>query len=249
MSSREDWQRRLGPLYGGAVALVCSTPWRWPTEVGDDARAPGWIVALGVPVGLFAWATAALAHAAGIPAPLAAVIGLAMLSVGGAALVERGLVEQIDRWQGPAPSGRAATPAAMLALVFVTIVRAGSISVVAHGDWLLVFLATAVAGRWAAILLQALGDPIHHDDSRRSLVATPAPAWLTAAISAGVAVLVIFALGKAGVVALALAALAAFGLGLEAQRRDGGLSPPVVAVAAAVAELLVLLIATSVLRS
>jgi len=37
--SRDDWQRRLGPLYGGAVALVHSTPWRWPTEVGDDPRA------------------------------------------------------------------------------------------------------------------------------------------------------------------------------------------------------------------
>jgi cobalamin synthase len=176
------------------------------------------------------------------------VIGLAMLSIGGAALVERGMVERIDHWQGQARAGRAATAAAVLALVFVTIVRAGSIAVIAHGDWLLVFLATAVMGRWAAVLLQALGDPIQQEDSRRSLVGIPAPLWLTAAISGGVAVLVIIALGKAGIVALALAALAAFGLGLEAQRRDGGLSSPVVAFAAAVAELLVLLIATIVLR-
>jgi len=55
---------------------------------------------------------------------------------------------------------------------------------------------------------------------------------------------VIFALGKAGVLALALVAVAAFSLGLEAQRRDGGLSGPVVSTAAAVGELLVLLIAT-----
>ena len=48
MPSREDWQRRLGPLYGGAVALVHSTPWRWPLALGDgdEARSPGWIVAL-----------------------------------------------------------------------------------------------------------------------------------------------------------------------------------------------------------
>src|SRR5690242_10084694 len=38
VASRDDWQRRLGPLYGGAVALVQSTPWRWPAEVGDAPR-------------------------------------------------------------------------------------------------------------------------------------------------------------------------------------------------------------------
>lgn len=246
VSSREDWQRRLGPLYGGAVALVSSTPWRWPTEVGDEARSAGWVVALGVPIGLLAWAVAALAHAAGIPAPLAAVLGLAMLSVGGAALVERGLAERIDHWHGHVRADRASTAASVLALALVTVVRAGAIAFVAPDHWPLLFLSIAVVGRWAAVLLQALGDPIEQLDGRRSLVATPAPAWLTAAISAGVAALVIFALGKAGIVALALAALAAFGFGLEAQRRDGGLSAPVVAFTAAVAELLVLLIATIV---
>jgi hypothetical protein len=125
-------------------------------------------------------------------------------------------------------------------------VRAGSIAVVAPAHWMLLFLAIPVVGRWAAILLQALGDAIERLDGRRSLVATPAPAWLTAAISGGVVALVLLALGKAGVVAVALAALAAFGFGLEAQRRDGGLSAPVVAFTAAVAELLVLLIAAAV---
>jgi len=244
VSTREDWQRRLGPLYGGAVALVHSTPWRWPTEVGEDERSAGWVVALGVPIGLCAWAIAALAHAAGIPAPLAGILGLAMLSVGGAALIERGLVERIDHWHGQGRTDRVTTATSALALVLVAIVRAGAVASVDPGQWLLLFLATAVSGRWAAILLQSLGDPIHQLDNRRSLVATPAPAWLTAAISGGVAVLVILSLGKAGIVALALGALAAFGLGLEAQRRDGALSAPVVAFTAAVAELLVLLIAT-----
>ena len=245
VSTREDWQRRLGPLYGGAVALVHSTPWRWPTEVSDDdERSAGWVVALGVPIGLCAWAVAAQAHAVGIPAPLAAILGLAMLSVGGAALIERGLVERIDHWHGDARAGRAATTTSVLALVLVTVVRAVAVAFVAPGDWLLLFLATAVTGRWAAILLQSLGDPIPRLDSRRSLVATPAPLWLIAAISGGVILLVIFCLGKIGVVALALAALAAFGLGVEAQRRDAGLSAPVVGFTAAVGELGVLLVAT-----
>jgi hypothetical protein len=53
----------------------------------------------------------------------------------------------------------------------------------------------------------------------------------------------VLALGKAGILALALAAIAAFGLGLEAQRRDRGLSAAVVATVAAAGELAVLLIA------
>ncbi|MGN6104565.1 MAG: hypothetical protein ACTHU0_05650 [Kofleriaceae bacterium] len=249
MSSREDWQRRLGPLYGGAVALVHSTPWRWPTEVGDEARAPGWVVALGVPIGLVAWLIAALARAAGLPDAISGIFGLAMLSLASAALIERGVAERIDQWHG-APregsrlAGRIASPAAVLVLVFATLVRAFAIASIPHERWLWVFLATAVVGRWAAVLLQALGDPIQHDEAPRSLVATPSPAWLTAAISGGVAVLAVLALGKIGIVALALTAVAAFGLGLEAQRREGGLSAPVVAFAAAIGELLVLLVAT-----
>ena len=51
-------------------------------------------------------------------------------------------------------------------------------------------------------------------------------------------------LGKVGILAMVLAAGAAFALGLDAQRRDKGLSSPVVAMAAAIAELLLLLAAT-----
>jgi adenosylcobinamide-GDP ribazoletransferase len=243
MSSREDWQRRLGPLYGGAVALVSSTPWRWPTSVVDDVRSPGWVVALGLPIGVLAWLVAVLVHAAGLPPSIAALFGLAMLTVASAAIVERGLGERVDDWHG---SASGAPVVVTLVLVFVTLVRAAAISALPATHWLAVFVATALAGRWAAVFLQALGDPVipREGEGRRSLVATPAPAWLTAAISGGVAVVVIFALGKAGVLALALVAVAAFSLGLEAQRRDGGLSGPVVSTAAAVGELVVLLIAT-----
>jgi len=170
--------RRLGPLYPGAVALVHSTPWRWPESIGNEARSPAWVVALGVPIGVVAWLVAA------------AIVAL--------------------------------PPA----------------------HWLGAFVATAVAGRWAAIFLQALGDPIVDDDSPRSLVATPAPLWLVGAISAAVLAVGIVALGKVAIVAFALVAGIAFALGLDAQRRDRGLSAPVVATAAAAGELIVLLAAT-----
>ncbi len=241
MSSREDWQRRLGPLYGGAVALVHSTPWRWPTEVADEARNAGWIVALGAPCGLAAWVIARLMIGTGIPAPLAAILGLAMLSLASAALVERGVAECIDRWEGQT---RSPGVAAVLVLVFTTLLRVGAMLSIPPAQWLWLLLVTAVIGRWAAVFLQALGDPIAADESSRSLVATPAPAWLIAALSGGVLTLAVIALGKLGVVAMALVAVFVFGLGLASQRRHGGLTPAIVAVAAAIGELTVLLLAT-----
>jgi adenosylcobinamide-GDP ribazoletransferase len=239
VSTREDWMRRLGPLYGGAVALVHSTPWRWPLSIGNEARSPFWVVALGAPIGLVAWLAAALIKAAGMPVTVAAIVGLAVLSLASAALVERGVVERIDGAHSSAPS-----VASILTLVFTTAVRIAAILAVPSRAWLGVLIATALVGRWAAVFLQALGDPILDDDASRSLVATPPPAWLTAALSIGVAIVTIVALGKAGVVALALTAAVAFALGLDAQRRDRGLSSPVVATAAAVGELVVLLVAT-----
>jgi hypothetical protein len=231
--------RRLGPLYGGAVALVHSTPWRWPDAIGNEARSSFWVVAVGAPIGFAAWVAAALIKGAGMPAAVASLVGLAILSLASAALVERGVVERIDGRHSTAPS-----ITSILVLVFTTLIRAAAIWSIAPGMWLGVFVATVLVGRWAAVFLQALGDPILDDDSPRSLVATPTPAWLTAALSIGVATITVIALGKAGVVALAITAAVAFALGLDAQRRDRGLSSAVVATAAAVGELVVLLVAT-----
>jgi hypothetical protein len=172
-----------------------------------------------------------------------ALVGLATLSLASAVLVERGVAERVDHWDG---RQRAETPGvvASLVLVFATLVRAAAIVSVAPAHWLAVLVATAVVGRYAAVFLQAIGDPILDDVSPRSLVAVPAPAWLTAALGAGVATIAVLALGKAGIAALAITCACAFALGLEAQHRDHGLSAPVVATAAAVGELCVLLIAT-----
>lgn len=242
MSTREDWQKRLGPLYGGAVALVSSTSWRWPTEVSDDTRSPGWVVALGLPVGLVAWAIASLAFAAGLPKEIAAVFGLAALSASSALIVERGLAARVDQWTAGDDRNRVSS---VFVLVISTIIRALAIATLPSSKWLEVFVATAMVGRWSAVFLQAIGDPVPPDGNQRSLVATPSPAWLTAAISVAVGAVAILALGKAGIVALALSAIAAFTLGLEAQKRDGGgLTGAVVATAAAIGELMVLLVAT-----
>jgi cobalamin synthase len=234
--------RRLGPLYGGAVAIAHSTPVRWESVAGDESRSSTWIVALGAPIGVVAYVAAWLAKAIGMPANLSAIFGVAMLSVCSAALVERGLAERIDRWQTHA---RSPSTAAVITVVFVTVLRIDAFAALASARWLAVLVAAAVVGRWAAVFLQALGDPILDDDSPRSLVATPAPAWLTAALSFGVLTIAIIALGKAGIAVVAITAAVAFVLGVDAQRRDRGLTAPVVAMAAAIGELLVLLVATT----
>jgi hypothetical protein len=128
--------------------------------------------------------------------------------------------------------------------VFTVLVRAAAIVSVAPKHWLGAFLATALVGRFAAVFLQSIGDPILDDRAPRSLVATPAPAWLVAAMGLAVAALATIALGKAGLVAVILTAAAAFVLGVDAHRRDSGLSAPVVATTAAIGELFVLLAAT-----
>lgn len=250
VSSREDWMRRLGPLYGGAVALVHSTPWRWPTAIGPDdrfaTRAAGWIVAIGLPIGVFAWLAAALIRGAGLPASVAGLVGLATLSLASAALVERGVAAQVDRWHGRARADDHAPSAiATMVLVFAALVRAAAFVALPPSRWLAVLVATAMVGRYAAVFLQAIGDPILDDDAPRSLVATPPPAWLTAGLGFGVAAITVLALGKAGVAAFAITAACAFALGLDAQRRDRGLSAPIVATAAAIGELTVLMIATT----
>jgi hypothetical protein len=184
---------------------------------------------------------------------VSALLGLVMLSAASAGLIERGVGDYVgglsrahDRVASRADD---ATPGsvAMIALVtvFAVVVRAAAIVAVPPGHWLGVLVAAALAGRFAAVFLQAIGDPIETaGDDRLSLVATPAPAWLVAALGAAVAVVLIGVLGRAGIAVLALAAVATFAIGLDAQRLDR-LNASTLAVAAAIAELLVLLSAAS----
>src|SRR5580704_7695709 len=163
--------RRLGPLYGGAVALVSTTAWRWPSTLETEARSPGWIVAVGVPIGLVAYVVGALVYALGTPASIGALFALAAFAAGSAGLAERGLADRVDSY-ATTPG-----PATVVALVLFTLVRAAAIVAVAPDHWLGVLVTTAVVGRWTAVFLQAIGDPIDDHGDSRSLVASPASAW------------------------------------------------------------------------
>lgn len=240
MATRDDWMRRLGPLYGGAVALVHSTSWPWPGEVHGDARAPGWVIVLGLPIGLAAWLVAALARGLHLPGAVAALLGLATLTFASAAIVERGVARRIDELDR---AERTPGVAAVVTLVFVVLVRAAAVLAIAPAHWLGAFVGAAVLGRWGAVLVQALGEPLTGERAPRSLVCARVSPWHTAVLAAFVAIVAAFAMGQAGLAAFAIGSALAFALGLDAERRDRGLSAPVVATAAAVAELVALLAA------
>jgi len=147
------------------------------------------------------------------------------------------LAERIDRI--------APAPAPTIAVVVVLVIRAAVVMALPPARWLGAFVAAPVIGRWTAALLQAIGDPITDARDDRSLVVVASPPWLTAAVSAGVVALAIVAIGKAAIAAVALAAAIGFALGVDAQRRDRGLSAPVVATAAVIGELVALIAATA----
>ncbi|MEZ4358575.1 MAG: hypothetical protein R3B48_00230 [Kofleriaceae bacterium] len=234
MASREVWKRRLGPLYGGAVALTSSSslPWRSLAEE-DDAPAAGWILAIGAAFGAVAWGVAAAALALGLPAAACTALALLVAIALGGAVVERSLIEYITRIADAAMATTVTAGAVVL--------RVELLAAIAPDRWLWAFPATWLIGRWSATFLQAIGDPIH-DAPARSLVAAPPPAWLMGAATAVVMIATAAALGWTMVIALALAAAVAFALGLTAQRRRGGIDAAVVGAAALAGELVTLLV-------
>jgi cobalamin synthase len=236
VASREVWKRRLGPLFGGAVALASSTSLAVPGVVaGSDEEAPaaGWLLAVGAALGLVAYALAALAHRLGLPPAACTSVALVVTILVGGVVVERGLGAYLTRGGDPAVVGTT--------IAGTVLVRAQLLAAIPHAQWLFAFPATWVIGRWAAMFLQAIGDPIL-DPPRRSLVAAPPPAWVMGAATAAVAVGAVAALGWKMLLAVGLTAILAFALGLSAQRRRGGIDAAVVGAAAAAGEVVTLLV-------
>lgn len=239
-ASREVWKRRLGPLFGGAIALASSTSLSLPgLPAGSDDEAPaaGWLLAIGAVLGLAAYGLAALCYQLALPAAACTSVALVVTILLGGVIVERGLGAYLTR--GGDPNVVTTTIAGSL------LVRAQLLAAIPYEQWLFAFPATWVIGRWAAMFLQAIGDPIL-DPPRRSLVAAPPPAWVMGAATAAVAIASVAALGWEMLLAVGVTAILAFVLGLVAQRRRGGIDAAVVGAAAAAGEVVTLLVLAAV---
>jgi cobalamin synthase len=208
--------RRLGPLYPALVALGRTTIVRPPPElrpVGDDLpRSAPWVIALAVVIGFVGWVAAWLPARGGAAPVLAAAVAVAVVALLGGAVIETGFLHWAER-----RTGRAApvTSGAM------ALIRFGALASVRPGRWLAALVAAELVGRWSALLLQRLGDPILDDADRPGLSMGEVSWAVVGVVSAAVAAAAGWMFGWAGIVALVVAGACAFGLGLEAQRRDG----------------------------
>jgi hypothetical protein len=231
---RDEWMRRLGPLYPGAVALRQTTALRWPPLLdiaGDDLeRSAPWMVGLGAAIGAGAYAAAWLVGWLGAAPAVGAVIALAVTVALGAAVVETGWARRVDGWwSGTAP----------LALVQLVVVRAAALLATRPEAWAGVLIAAPLVGRFAALVAQRAGAI---GGGRRDLVVGPV-SWFVLGVVATAVVVATAALAGAGGFAGAVIAGAA-ALALSAWLRRGpGVGPDDLALAAAIGELAVLVAA------
>lgn len=232
MTSRDLWKRRLGPLWGGALALASSSA-LLPTDADwrEDAPRAAWLVAVGGVLGAAGYAAAALGRAAGLPLTVCATLAALVTLAGGALLGERAAAAFVR--------GHGDLAAALVA--GAVLLRAQLVAALPPEHWLPALVAAAAIGRWSAAFLQSLGDPILAPPAR-SLVTAPPAAWELGAITAALGLGAYLTLGPAPLLAMALGAAAAFALGLHAQRRRGGLDAKVVGAVALAGELGALLV-------
>lgn len=233
MPDRDEWMRRLGPVYPGLVALARTTalvPPETPRATEADlGRSAVWVIAVGALVGATAWLAVKLLIEIGATPALAALVAVMAAGLIGGAVGERGLA----RWMAKLRLGEPLTIGSVALIRWVALVS------VTPYRWAAVLLVAPLVGRWAAVFLQALADPAPFERTDRSLVVGqltfPAIAILTGLVGAAA----ILGLGWTGAIAVGSAGAIAFAIGLRAQRRSGGIDGDVVAAVAVIAEIVV----------
>jgi cobalamin synthase len=234
---RDEWMRRLGPVYPGLVALARTTSLvapETPRETEADlGRAAAWVIAAGAIVGAAAWLTVKVLVKIGATPALAALAAVIAAGFIAGAVGERGFA----RWMQRARLGEPLTIAS------VSLVRWIALVSVAPTRWVAVMLVAPIVGRWAAVFLQAIADPAPFDRARRSLVVGQPTFPVIAILTGLVGAAAVLGLGWTGALGVAGAAVIAFVVGLRAQRRSGGIDGDVIAAAAVLGELAILLAA------
>jgi adenosylcobinamide-GDP ribazoletransferase len=231
---RDEWMRRLGPLYPAAVAArnVTALPWRGLDPTGGDlARSALWLPVVGGAIGAIAAAAAVLVGATGIAPALAGSVAVAVaLALGGAGR-ERELARSLAGDRSDAGLGLGERDelalAPLLAILGAVALRAVALLVIATPAWPAALISAGAIGHWSAVFLSRIGDRVDDAASivgdERTGLAAGEPGWPALGIATAITAVAAIALGGAsGAIAFAVAAALAFGLGLLLQRRRGG---------------------------
>lgn len=259
MADRDEWMRRLGPLYPGAVAVRQTTAMRWPGDLratADDAvRAAPWMVVVGGALGAIAFAAGWLAGKLGVAPAVSGALAVLTLSILSAAILDVGLARTVERWlRGlpdvdapaiPADSGLGAPGVSVL--LATAMLRVVAIIAIRPSAWFAALVLAPLIGRWAALALQRLGDVLEPPaPERRSLIVGEVGWGQVAVVTALVALLAVLGLGWSSLLILAVVAAVAFGIGLASERTRGGLDAHGLAAVAAVCEVIALIGAAAI---
>ncbi len=251
MADRDEWMRRLGPLYPGAVAIRQTTVMRWPSDlrstIDDAVRAAPWMVIIGGVLGVIAWVAGWLVARLGVADALSGAVAITTLSLLGAAISDVGLARTVERWLGRTEESAAAPPMASIGPAGTTALLAGGVvRVVAFlsirpSAWLAALIVVPLVGRWSALMLQRLGEVLEPPAAdRRSLLVGEVTWAQVGVVSALVAIAAVIAVGWGALLILLIAGALAFVIGFLVERGRGGLDGQSLAATAAVCELIAL---------
>jgi len=247
MADRDEWMRRLGPLYPGAVAIRQTTAVRWPggdlrTTTDDAERAAPWMVVIGAVLGLAAWGVGWAAGLLGVVPALQGALAVVTLTALTAALLDLGLARTVERWLGRSDDDPALGAAGTTALLSSAVIRVVAIVSIRPSAWLAALVVAPLIGRWAALCLQRLGDVLEPPVSGRRSLLVGGVTWLQVGIvTALVGIVAVLGLGLASLLLLAAVAALTFLAGLVVERRRGGLDGHALAAVAAVCEVIALI--------
>jgi adenosylcobinamide-GDP ribazoletransferase len=250
MADRDEWMRRLGPLYPGAVAIRQTTAMRWGdlrATADDTLRSAPWMVAVGAVLGIGAWLCGWLVGRLGVTAALQGAIAIAALTALSAALLDVGLARTVERWLARDRDEAAIGPAGTIALVTAALVRVVALISIRPSLWLAALVVAPLVGRWAALALQRLGDLLEPPlAERRSLVVGEVSWGALGLVTLLVSVLAVLGLGWPALLILLAVGAIAFAIGLAVEKQRGGLDADTLAAVAALCEVIALVGAAAI---
>lgn len=247
--------RRLGPLYGGMVALASLTRVPLPRGLApapeDAHRSAAWFPAVGGLIGAsMAGVAAALAIAGLVPAIAGVSAIMAGLALTGG-MQERGLARMAER-AARGGAGQAAEQerrlAGVLAVSALLVLRALGLLGVAVDWWLAALVVAPAIGRWCPLAMTLIAPRIglQAPDAparARGALAPGEVSLVTASVATGVTLVLAAWLGRGTGLVAVLASAAVYTLALWlAQRRAEGDADHAPAAASALAELAALLV-------